>query len=68
MLQIIDNNFIKCNKMWGPEYILMDSRKFMGGAYGCEYDNIIDMLINIRQINRQPRSLIPSFNYEKTGI
>ena len=68
MLQIIDNNFIKYNKMWGPEYILMDSRKFLGGNYGCEYDKIIDMLINIRLINQQPRSLIQSYNYEKTGI
>jgi hypothetical protein len=46
----------------------MDSRKFMGGNYGCEYDKIIDMLINIRQINQHPRPLIQSFNYEKTGI
>jgi hypothetical protein len=68
MLQIIDNNFIKYNKMWGPEYILMDSRKFLGGDNAREYDNIIDLLINIRQINQQPRSLIQSFNYEKTGI
>jgi len=68
MLQIIDNSFIKHNKMWGPEYILMDSRKFLGGNYGREYDKIIDMLINIRLINQQPRSLIQSFNYEKTGI
>jgi len=68
MFQIIDNSAIKCNKMWGPEYILMDSRRFLGGSYGREYDNIIDMLINIRQINRQPSSIINSFNYEKTGI
>jgi hypothetical protein len=68
MLQIIDNIGIKCNKMWGPEYILMDSRKFLSGDYAREYDNIIDLLINIRQINQQPRSLIQSFNYEKTGI
>jgi len=61
MLQIIDNNNIKCNKMWGSEYILMDSRKFMGGTYGPEYDNVIDMLINIWQINRQPRLVMPSF-------
>jgi len=56
MLQIIDNSNIKCNKMWGSEYILMDSRKFLGGTYGSEYDNVIDMLLNIRRINRQPRS------------
>jgi len=68
MLQIIDNKGIKCNKMWGAEYILMDSRKFMAGDWGREYDNIIDMLINIRQINQQPRPLIQSLNYEKTGI
>jgi hypothetical protein len=68
MLQIIDNIGIKCNKMWGPEYILMDSRKFMGVDYAREYDNIIDLLLNIRKINQQPFSLIQSFNYEKTGI
>jgi len=61
MLKIIDNCNIKCNKLWGSEYILMDSRKFMGGTYGPEYDNVIDMLINIRQINRQPRPIMPSF-------
>jgi hypothetical protein len=68
MFQIIDNIGIKCNKMWGPEYILMDSRKFMGVDYAREYDNIIDLLINIRHINKQPYSLIQSNNYEKTGI
>jgi len=61
MLQIIDNCNIKCNKMWGPEYILMDCRKFMGGIYGSEYDNVIDMLVNIRQINNQPKSIMSSF-------
>jgi len=60
MLQIIDNCNIKCNKMWGAEYILMDSRKFMGGTYGSEYDNVIDMLLNIRHINQQPRSVKPA--------
>jgi len=68
MLKITENTGIKCNKIWGTEYILMDSRKFMGGDWGREYDNIIDMLINIRQINQQPRSLIQSYNYEKTGF
>lgn len=56
MLQIINNHNFKCNKMWGPEYILMDSRKFMGGTFGPEYDNVIDMLINIKLINSQPPS------------
>jgi hypothetical protein len=37
----------------------MDSRKFMGGSFGPEYDNVIDMLINIWQINQQPRSSMP---------
>jgi len=54
--------------MWGSEYILMDSRKFMGGTYGSEYDNVIDMLLNIRHINQQPQSVMPLYNYEKTGI
>jgi hypothetical protein len=39
----------------------MDSQKFMGSSYGPEYDNVIDMLINIWHINRQPRSVMPSF-------
>jgi len=60
MLQIIDKCNIKCNKMWGSEYILMDSRKFMGGTYGSEYDNVIDMLLNIRHINQQPKSVMPA--------
>jgi len=63
MLQIPENVNIKCNKMWGSEYILMDSRKFMGGSNNPEYDTVIDMLINIWQINRQPRSVPPVFQF-----
>lgn len=60
MFEVIGSYNIKCNKMWGSEYILMDSHKFMGGSYGPEYDNVIDMLINIWQINQQPHSVMPS--------
>jgi len=50
MLKIMDDCNIKYNKIWGSEYILMDSRKFMGSS---QYDDVIDMLVNIWQINRQ---------------
>jgi hypothetical protein len=60
MLKITDNGSIKCNKMWGSEYILMDSQKFIGSSCGPEYDNVIDMLINNWHINKQPRSYMPS--------
>ncbi|MDR2942753.1 MAG: hypothetical protein LBV17_09210 [Treponema sp.] len=59
MLKIIDHSNINCNKIWGPEYILMDSQKFMGGFSGPEYDNVIDMLINIWHLNRQPHPSMP---------
>jgi len=51
MFQFTGNFNIKCNKMWGPEYILMDSRKFLGGSFSHEYDNVIDMLIKIWSLN-----------------
>jgi len=41
----------KYNKMWGCEYMLMDSNNFMGGTDGTEYDAVIDMLVNIRNVN-----------------
>jgi hypothetical protein len=37
----------------------MDSQNFMSGSYSPEYDNVIDMLINIWHLNRQPRSVMP---------
>jgi len=57
MLEIVDNGCInlcenvtfaplKCNKMWGCEYLLMDSNA-LGGIDGSMYDPIIDMYMNI---------------------
>ena len=37
----------KYNKIWGAEYMLMDSADFMGGSGGEEYEKIIDMFMNI---------------------
>jgi hypothetical protein len=37
-----------CNKIWGIEYILVDSSGFMGKNGGTQYDIIIDMFIKIR--------------------
>jgi hypothetical protein len=62
MLEIIDHGNInllfniinvpqKCNKMWGAEYILMDSNTFMGGTGPAEYESIIDMFMNIWNVN-----------------
>jgi hypothetical protein len=45
------NNILKSpkiNRIWGTEYILMDSRTFMGGT---EYLQIIDMFQKLRDIN-----------------
>ena len=41
----------KYNRMWGVEYILMDSKHFMGGSEGTGYETIIDMFLNIRNVN-----------------
>ena len=35
-----------CNRIWGYDYLLMDSKNFMGGT-GENYDSIIDMYNNI---------------------
>jgi hypothetical protein len=39
----------KYNVMWGNDYLLMDSKTFMGGIGGEMYDGIIDMLVKIRE-------------------
>jgi len=39
---------LKCNKMWGSEYILLDSTAFITGSAGLNYDTIIDMFVKIR--------------------
>jgi hypothetical protein len=31
------------NRMWGVDYLLMDSNTFMGGVGGGDYDEVIDM-------------------------
>jgi hypothetical protein len=49
---IVWNNMLyippKCNKMWGSEYILLDSSAFITGSAGLKYETIIDMFIKIR--------------------
>ena len=51
----IQNNVIfksqKINRIWGTEYMLMDSKTFMGGADGSEYENIIEIFVNIWNSN-----------------
>ena len=42
---------INCNRMWGNEYLLMDSNTFMGGTDGSAYESIIEMFVNIRNEN-----------------
>jgi hypothetical protein len=37
----------KCNRIWGPEYLLMDSRTLMGSIEGEEYKNVISIFENI---------------------
>ena len=41
------------NAIWGPEYLLMDSDSFMGGAGGEHYDKIIDILVKIRETSKK---------------
>lgn len=41
----------KYNKIWGNDFMLMDSDTFMGGADGSGYENIIDIFINIWNVN-----------------
>jgi len=55
MLEIVGGNInlcdnliflpLKCNRMWGVEYLLMDSSSFM-------HDSVIDILVNIRTTNK----------------
>jgi hypothetical protein len=37
--------------MWGADYLLIDSNSFMGGIGGSEYENVIDMFVNIWNVN-----------------
>ena len=37
----------KHNQIWGADYLLMDSRSFMGGINVEEYEKIITMFMNI---------------------
>ena len=41
----------KYNKLWGNDFLLMDSNNFMGGADGSGYEKIIDMFVNIWNVN-----------------
>jgi hypothetical protein len=53
-IDIQDNVIIKSakiNRIWGVEYMLMDSKTFMGGTGGTEYLQIIDMFQKIWDIN-----------------
>ena len=42
---------INFNRIWGNEYLLMDSNTFMGGNNGSAYESIIEMFVNIRNEN-----------------
>ena|GEM_PF-2854945 len=37
----------KYNKIWGPDYFLMDSKNFPGNKSPEEYEKIISMFMNI---------------------
>jgi hypothetical protein len=41
---------LKYNRMWGADYLLMDSSSFMGGTGGADYDEVIDMFQKIWNI------------------
>jgi hypothetical protein len=41
----------KCNMAWSVDYMLMDSKGFMGGN-GCgDYDNVIEMFCRIWEVH-----------------
>jgi hypothetical protein len=44
-------NIKRHNRMWGSEYLLMDSNSFMGSTDGSEYDGIIEIFMNIQNVN-----------------
>ncbi|MDR0315555.1 MAG: hypothetical protein LBH97_01490 [Treponema sp.] len=46
----IDDKPLKCNMMWGSDYMLMDSNTFMGGSGGSQYEEIIGMFAKIWEI------------------
>ena len=35
------------NRMWGNEFLLIDSNTFMGGTGGSAYESIIEMFVKI---------------------
>jgi hypothetical protein len=48
------------NRMWGVDYLLMDSKTFMGGIGGGDYDEVIDMYNKIWNVRSY--SLLFSFD------
>jgi len=48
---IVFINLNNCNRMWGNEYLLMDSNTFMGGTGGSAYESVIEMFVKIRNEN-----------------
>jgi hypothetical protein len=46
---LINMSFIppKYNRVWGSDYMLMDSNSFMGGIGGKGYDNVINLYSNL---------------------
>ena len=51
-LNLEETNPPKYNKIWGNEFMLMDSSTFMGGSDGSEYENVIEMFVNIWNVNQ----------------
>ena len=41
----------KYNRMWGADYLLMDSNSFMGRIGGSGYENVIEMFDNMWKVN-----------------
>ena len=46
----------KYNKLWGCEYLLMDSNTFMGGVDISVYDPIIEMYMNVWNLYNKPQN------------
>jgi hypothetical protein len=49
-IQTVVINQSQCNRMWGVEYILMDSKAFRNSNNSSEYQSIIEMFIKIRNV------------------
>ena len=54
-----------CNRIWGNEYLLLDSNTFMGGTGGSAYESIIEMFVKIRNEETRTAPFAIEFGKER---